>query len=116
MFTRRVFLGYGLVVFTAATLSCRRTSREENRNTAAQPGSTNAPSRLPDNVPGRFYVNNSCIDCDLCREAAPAIFRRNEKDGYAFVFKQPASDAELRLCLQAVEGCPVEAIIDGTKL
>ena len=26
--------------------------------------------RVPENVSGRFYVDSTCIDCDLCREAA----------------------------------------------
>lgn len=27
--------------------------------------------KTPLNVPGKFYVDSSCIDCDLCRETAP---------------------------------------------
>ena len=27
--------------------------------------------KVPENVPGRFYVDATCIDCDLCRETAP---------------------------------------------
>jgi len=30
--------------------------------------------RLPDNVPGDFFVDDTCIDCDACRIFAPAIF------------------------------------------
>ena len=30
--------------------------------------------RLPDNAPGRFYVDDQCIDCDACRETAPDFF------------------------------------------
>ena len=30
-------------------------------------------NRLPDNVPGEFYVDSSCIDCDTCRQVAPAL-------------------------------------------
>ena len=35
-------------------------------------------NRYTDNVPGKFYVDNQCIDCDLCRETAPANFTRKE--------------------------------------
>ena len=31
----------------------------------------NLPDRLPENVPGEFYVDRSCIDCDACVEACP---------------------------------------------
>jgi ferredoxin len=33
-------------------------------------------NKFPQNVPGRFYVDDQCIDCDLCRERAPANFAR----------------------------------------
>ena len=35
-------------------------------------------SKFEDNTPGEFYVDEECIDCDLCREIAPAIFHRND--------------------------------------
>ena len=67
-------------------------------------------NRYLDNVPGRFYVDDQCIDCDLCRETAPNNFTRNEDGGYSYVFKQPVSPEEETLCKEAMEGCPVEAI------
>ena len=30
--------------------------------------------RLPENVTGEFFVDSSCIDCDACRQIAPASF------------------------------------------
>ena len=70
--------------------------------------------KWPENVKGRFYVDEQCIDCDLCRETAPDFFQRNDDGGYSFVFKQPNPDsqAEIDLCMEALEGCPVEAIGD----
>ena len=67
-------------------------------------------NRYPDNVAGKFYVDDQCIDCDLCRETAPNNFTRNEDGGYSYVFKQPTSPEEETLCKEAMEGCPVEAI------
>ena len=29
---------------------------------------------------GRYYVDSQCIDCDLCRETAPANFIRNDEE------------------------------------
>ena len=66
--------------------------------------------RYPDNTSGEFYVDEQCIDCDLCRETAPDNFTRNDEGGYSFVYKQPESDAERTCCIEAMEGCPVEAI------
>lgn len=67
-------------------------------------------NRYLDNVAGKFYVDDQCIDCDLCRETAPNNFTRNEDGGYSYVYKQPISPDEEVLCKEAMEGCPVEAI------
>jgi len=66
----------------------------------------------PENVDGKFYVDSQCIDCDLCRETAPANFERDDEEGYSYLFKQPETAEELELCIEAMEGCPVEAIGD----
>ena len=67
-------------------------------------------NKYPENVAGTFYVDDQCIDCDLCRETAPANFTRNDDGGHSYVFKQPENDEEANLCKEAMEGCPVEAI------
>ncbi len=64
------------------------------------------------NVPGKFYVDSNCIDCDLCRESAPEFFGRDEDEGLSIVIKQPVTDEEIDLCQEALEGCPVQAIGD----
>ncbi len=69
-------------------------------------------NRYGDNVPGAFYVDTQCIDCDVCRVTAPNNFRRNEEKGYSYVFRQPGNDEELALCREARDSCPVEAIGD----
>ena len=62
------------------------------------------------NVAGKYFVDDQCIDCDLCRETAPANFTRNEEAGHSFVSKQPETPEEEALGKEAMEGCPVEAI------
>jgi ferredoxin len=69
-----------------------------------------ASKKWKQNVPGAFYVDDSCIDCNLCSEIAPANFAVEAGEGHDFVFKQPADDEELALCKEALESCPVEAI------
>ena len=69
-----------------------------------------ANEKVPENVPGRYFVDRTCIDCDLCRETAPAFFTRHDEGGYSYVHKQPTTEEEASLCMEALEGCPVEAI------
>jgi ferredoxin len=111
--SRRQFLELTFTALSGACIGCReREGASSTVTTPALPQGTNSAVKWPENVAGRFFVTNLCIDCDLCKDAAPANFKRNEKEGYAFVYKQPASDTEMKVCLEAAEGCPVEAIVD----
>jgi len=65
--------------------------------------------RVKENVPGAYYVDSTCIDCDVCRDTAPENFRRSDANSYSFVYKQPTEE-ELAACEEAVLCCPVEAI------
>jgi len=67
-------------------------------------------AKLPDNVPGRYFVDAQCIDCDVCRDTAPENFTRNVEGEFSFVYKQPESEEEECQCREALEACPVEAI------
>lgn len=71
-----------------------------------------AATRWPENAPGRFFVDETCIDCDLCRTSAPANFQRSAR-GFSFVARQPADEREARDCQKALEDCPVQAIGDA---
>ncbi len=73
-------------------------------------------NKYPENITGKFFVDDQCIDCDLCRETAPHNFTRNEDGGHSYVFKQPESPEEEALCKEAMEGCPVEAIGNDRRL
>jgi ferredoxin len=66
--------------------------------------------KVPENVAGRFYVDATCIDCDLCRENAPLNFKRNDAEHRSYVFHQPGDPAQEASCSAALEECPVEAI------
>jgi len=67
-------------------------------------------NKYAENIAGPYYVDDQCIDCDLCRETAPANFARSEEGGHSYVKEQPKSPDEEALCKEAMEGCPVEAI------
>ena len=70
----------------------------------------NRHNKYPENARGQFYVDTQCIDCDLCRQTAPANFTRNEKRGYTYISEQPETPSEEKLCRKAIEECPVETI------
>ncbi|MBA3632583.1 MAG: ferredoxin [Acidobacteria bacterium] len=69
-------------------------------------------NKLPENISGKFYVDNQCIDCDVCRDTSPENFTRDDENGYSFVYKQPETPEEVELCEEARDACPVEAIGD----
>ena len=66
--------------------------------------------RTPDNVPGRYYVDTSCIDCDQCRVLAPDLFARNDDSGLTYVKRQPLNDDEVALAEEAIGVCATESI------
>jgi len=68
----------------------------------------NVALRLPENVPGDFFVDSTCIDCDACRQIAPETFA---EDGDAsIVFYQPRSEEETKRALMALVACPTGSI------
>lgn len=69
---------------------------------------------IADNVNGEFFVDGSCIDCDLCRQIAPAVFARSSRAEQSFVTRQPARGDEHR-ALMALVTCPTSSIGTRTK-
>ena len=67
--------------------------------------------RLAVNVEGDFYVDDSCIDCDACRQIAPSTFR--DHGGQSSVYEQPGSAPALRRAFMALVACPTASI--GTR-
>lgn len=72
----------------------------------------NRRDRVPQNVPGKFYVDESCIYCDVCRNTAPTVFAEDKDNGMAYVFNQPKSEEELEAAREAMDACPTESIGD----
>jgi glyoxylase-like metal-dependent hydrolase (beta-lactamase superfamily II)/ferredoxin len=67
---------------------------------------------VAENVPGDLFVDESCIECDTCRELAPEVFGSLDS-GQSFVRAQPPDDATWRRALHAVVSCPTSSI--GTE-
>lgn len=66
--------------------------------------------RLPKNAPGLFYVDATCVDCDLCRSLAPGIFQRDDETSFSYVHRQPANEEESTLATEAMHSCPYDSI------
>jgi glyoxylase-like metal-dependent hydrolase (beta-lactamase superfamily II)/ferredoxin len=64
--------------------------------------------RLSENVAGEFFVDESCIDCDACRQIAPASFR--DHGGQSSVYKQPQNPGEQHRAFMALVACPTASI------
>ena len=68
----------------------------------------NPKKRVPENVPGDFFVDSTCIDCDACRQIAPAVF--GEAAEASFVRAQPVRADDRRKAMQALLSCPTGSI------
>lgn len=71
---------------------------------------SNLIERLAKNSAGAFYVDASCIDCDLCRNTAPEFFSRHEELGQSIVHRQPTTPDEIALAQEALDTCPTNSI------
>jgi len=68
----------------------------------------NLALRLPENVPGDFFVDSTCIDCDACRQIAPETF--TEDGDTSIVHHQPDTEDAIRRALMALVACPTASI------
>jgi ferredoxin len=66
--------------------------------------------RIPENVPGRYYVDASCIACDQCCVMAPSLFARDPESGLSYVCRQPVTEDEIALAEEVMDACAVSAI------
>jgi glyoxylase-like metal-dependent hydrolase (beta-lactamase superfamily II)/ferredoxin len=64
--------------------------------------------RRAENVAGDFFVDTTCIDCDLCRQIAPETF--SDVGDQSIVHRQPQSGQEQFNALKALVTCPTASI------
>lgn len=69
--------------------------------------------RLPENVPGDFFVDSTCIDCDACRIFAPSVF--SDAGDQSSVYHQPETAEELLAARKALISCPTASIGTAAK-
>ena len=64
--------------------------------------------RREENAAGDFFVDTTCIDCDLCRQIAPETFSR--AGDQSVVHTQPETPAAEFEALKALVTCPTASI------
>jgi glyoxylase-like metal-dependent hydrolase (beta-lactamase superfamily II)/ferredoxin len=72
--------------------------------------------RMPENAAGSFYVDSTCIDCDICRQLAPDTFRRDDRLGQSIVQAQPRGTDATHRALLSLVACPTSSIGSVDKL
>ena len=67
-------------------------------------------------MPGKFYVDRQCTDCDSCRTTAPATFGHDKATGTSCVVRQPQTPEEVAAAMDALRACGSDAIgCDGEE-
>lgn len=71
--------------------------------------------RLPENAPGRFYVDDTCTPCHTCMDAAgpetsSPLLRYRDDESKVYFARQPVTSAEAAAAEEALEICPTQAI------
>ena len=67
-----------------------------------------ARKRLTTNADGNFFVDETCINCDTCRQLAPDSFE--EVGDFSAVVRQPEGEAQTRQAYEALLACPTGSI------
>ena len=67
-----------------------------------------------ENASGVFFVDDTCIDCDLCRQIAPSVFEEDED--HSVVYRQPGTPPEVHRASMALVACPTGSIGTRAKL
>jgi glyoxylase-like metal-dependent hydrolase (beta-lactamase superfamily II)/ferredoxin len=68
----------------------------------------NRAHAYPENVDGDWFVDDRCIDCDVCRQLAGDTFAA--ADDHSYVQRQPDSAVQQRDALRALLSCPTGSI------
>ena len=63
---------------------------------------------VKENVPGSFFVDDSCINCGTCYHYAPDVF--TDVGGSSAVHQQPADQLHIAQASRALLSCPTNSI------
>ena len=70
----------------------------------------NPNKKVIPSIGGQYYVDESCVDCDMCRSNAPQYFARDDRSGFSYVYRQPSTPDEVAEIEDARLACPTESI------
>jgi ferredoxin len=89
--------GYGFVSGESATR--RKTMADKN-------------DKIPENVPGKYYVDKTCVPCHTCMEVegAGALLKYNDDQTYVYFHAQPTDEAQVKIAEDSLAICPTGAI------
>ncbi len=67
-------------------------------------------NKQPENVPGKWYVDTTCVPCNSCMDEAPTLLKYNADQSYVFFARQPANAQEEECARRALDVCPTSSI------
>ena len=67
-------------------------------------------TRVVQNVPGRWYIDSTCINCGLCPAEVPEVFKETEDGITSYVHAQPATPELEGACEDIAGRCPTNSI------
>jgi ferredoxin len=84
----------------------------EVREIPYERGMADNTSKVPENVPGPWYVDTTCTPCRTCMDVAgvDVLLKWNDDETYVYFHKQPEGDVETNLAEEAMAVCPTAAI------
>ena len=67
-------------------------------------------NKQPENVPGKWYVDTTCVPCNSCMDEAASLLKYNEDQSHVYFAKQPSTPEEESSARRALEICPTGSI------
>jgi ferredoxin len=92
--------------------SAKGDTPSRNLNSQGKKPMADKTQKVPENVPGKWYVDDTCTPCHVCLDEAPKLLKYTEDESKVFFFKQPVTPEEEQAADAAMAICPTGAIGD----
>lgn len=68
--------------------------------------------KVPENVPGPWYVDDTCTPCRVCLDVplAENFLKYNDDETYVYFYRQPEGPEEIESATETMAICPQNAI------
>ena len=66
--------------------------------------------KIAQNVPGAYYVDQTCSVCRTCLNEAPSLLQLTDDESAVFFARQPVGPEEEAAAQSAMEVCPTTSI------